>query len=553
MSIASGEQALAESGQGGIRTTPRPLPARQLPPSLPQPPRTATPAPPAAPPKPAPSQNWVLPLCVLVIGSFMSVLDTSIVNVAIPKMQVALSAAPDDIEWVATGYTLALGVVVPLTGWLGDRIGKTTLYILAMIGFATASALCGMAWNLDSMIFFRIIQAIPGGILPVVTMTMLYQIVPKEKIGAAMGIYGLGVVVAPAVGPTLGGYLVEYIDWRLIFYINVPIGIVGTIAAIAVFPRIKPTTWPKFDLWGFLSIAYGLFAMLLAFSEGQSWGWTGYRILALFISGALSLALFVVIELEVDHPLIDLHVFRGWPYINSILLLCIAVTGLFTTLYFIPQFLQVVQGMQALDAGLVLVPSALVLVVMMPMAGRLYDRFGPRWPVTIGLLLMAYGSYLLAQLNPSTPKVDIELWTSIRNLGTGLAMMPIMTAGISSLKTSLTGSGSGMNNVVQRVSSSVAVAVFGSLGTSASAQLMTDRGSLYAGGAAALPQIQTMSEQGPSGLLTLYQQVSNAVTTQTYDNGFYIVALLCAGGAVLALLLRSGSPKASAEPVHVEI
>ena len=305
MSIASGEQALAESGQGGIRTTPRPLPARQLPPSLPQPPRTTTPAPPAAPPQPAPSQNWVLPLCVLIIGMFMSVLDTSIVNVAIPKMQTALSASVDNIEWVVTGYTLALGVVVPLTGWLGDRIGKTTLYILAMIGFATASALCGMAWNLDSMIFFRIIQAIPGGILPVVTMTMLYQIVPKEKIGAAMGIYGLGVVVAPAVGPTLGGYLVEYIDWRLIFYINVPIGIVGTIAAIAVFPRIKPTTWPKFDLWGFLSIAYGLFAMLLAFSEGQDWGWTGYRILALLISGALSLALFVVIELEVDKPLID--------------------------------------------------------------------------------------------------------------------------------------------------------------------------------------------------------------------------------------------------------
>jgi EmrB/QacA subfamily drug resistance transporter len=515
-----------------------------------RPPAPAGPQPSA---RPEPSQNWVLPLCVLVVGSFMSVLDTSIVNVAVPKIQIELSAAPDDVEWIVTGYTLALGVIVPLTGWLGDRIGKTMLYILSMIGFAAASALCGAAWNLDTMILFRIIQAIPGGILPVVTMTMLYQIVPPAKIGAAMGIYGLGVVVAPAVGPTLGGYLVEYIDWRLIFYINVPIGVIGTIAAIAVFPRLRPTSWPRFDVWGFLSIAYGLFALLLAFSEGQNWGWTGYRIMGLFVSGVLSLALFVVIEMEVDAPLIDLRVFRSFAYTNSIILLGIAVTGLFTTLYFIPQFLQVVQGLQALEAGLVLVPSALVLVVMMPLAGRLYDRFGPRWPVAIGLAVMAYGSYLLAQLTPDTPRVDIELWTSIRNLGTGLAMMPIMTAGVSSLKPMLTGSGSGMNNVMQRVASSVAVAVFGSLGASASAQLLSDRGSLYTGGASALPQINELSTHGAEGLLPLYRAVSNSITTQTYTNGFYVVALMCAGGALLALLLRSGRAKPTAEPVHVEL
>ncbi|MDT7598293.1 MAG: hypothetical protein QOK26_370, partial [Pseudonocardiales bacterium] len=237
----------------------------------------------------AQAQGWVLPLSVLIVGSFMSVLDTSIVNVAVPRIQIDLSAAPDDVEWIVTGYTLALGIVVPLTGWLGMRIGQTRLYILSMVGFSAASALCGIAGNLDEMIFFRVVQAIPGGILPVVTMTMLYQIVPREKIGAAMGMYGLGVVVAPAVGPTLGGYLVEYVDWRLIFFINVPIGILGTIAALIVFPRISPTSWPKFDLWGFLTIGYGLFAFLLACSEGQDWGWTGYRIMGLFVSGTLSL------------------------------------------------------------------------------------------------------------------------------------------------------------------------------------------------------------------------------------------------------------------------
>jgi EmrB/QacA subfamily drug resistance transporter len=495
----------------------------------------------------------VLPLSVLIVGSFMSVLDTSIVNVAIPKIQIELSAAPDDVEWIVTGYTLALGIVVPLTGWLGMRIGQTRLYIVSMIGFAAASALCGMAWNLDTMIFFRIIQAIPGGILPVVTMTMLYQIVPREKIGAAMGIYGLGVVVAPAVGPTLGGYLVEYIDWRLIFYINVPIGILGTIAAVVVFPRIAPTSWPKFDFWGFITIAYGLFAMLLAFSEGQDWGWTGYRILALFISGALSLALFVIVELEVANPLIDLRIFKVPAYGLSLVLLGVAMTGLFTTLYFIPQYLQNIQGLQALDAGLVLVPSAIVLVVLMPFAGRIYDMIGPRVPVALGLAVMAYGSYLLAGLTPNTPRADIELWTAIRNVGTGLAMMPMITAGVSALPASLTSSGSGMNNVMQRVASSVAVAVFGSLNATAAAQMMSDRGSLVSGGAQALPAVSDASEKGAPGLLGMYQQLSASVTTQTYDNGFYIVALMSAGGAVLALLLRSGKPTSAGGPVHVEV
>jgi EmrB/QacA subfamily drug resistance transporter len=499
------------------------------------------------------AQGWVLPLSVLIVGSFMSVLDSSIVNVAVPRIQVDLSADPKNVEWIVTGYTLALGIVVPLTGWLGMRIGQTRLYILSMIGFSFASALCGIAGNLDEMIFFRVVQAIPGGILPVVTMTMLYQIVPREKIGAAMGMYGLGVVVAPAVGPTLGGYLVDYVDWRLIFFINVPIGIIGSIAAVAVFPRVHPTSWPKFDLWGFLSIGYGLFAFLLAFSEGQDWGWTGYRIMGLFVSGALSLALFVVIELEVDNPILDLRIFKAPAYSVSLILLGIVVTGLFSTLYFIPQFLQNVQGLQAFDSGLVLVPSALVLVVLTPLAGRIYDTIGPRIPVTIGLLLMAYGSYLLAGLRPDTPRVDIEWWTSIRNAGLGLSMMSIMTAGVSALPASLTSAGSGMNNVMQRAASSVAVAVLGSLNLTQGAQLMIDRGSLLHTGANALPGINEAAAQGASGLLGLYQQLSNAVTTQTYANDFYIIALLSAAGGVLALFLRSGRPKNTAGPVHVEL
>jgi len=497
-------------------------------------------------------RGWILPLSVLIIGTFMSVLDTSIVNVAVPKIQIELSASADDVEWIVTGYTLALGVIVPLVGWLGDRMGKTRMYLYSMIGFAAASMLCGAAWNLESLIIFRIIQAVPGGILPVVTMTLLYEIVPRDRLGAATGIYGLGVVVAPAIGPTLGGYLVEYLDWRLIFYINVPVGIVGALAAMSVFPNLKPTTWPKFDLWGFVTIAYGLFAMLLACSEGHSWGWGGYRVMGLFVSAALSLALFVVIELEVDKPLLDLRVFGSLVYVNSLVMMGIAMITVFSSLYFIPQFLQLVQGMQPLRAGLVMVPSAAVLLMMMPIAGRLYDMFGPRWPAAAGMAILATGSFLLSGITPDTPLEDVALWSAIRQLGSGLCFMPIITAGISALPSRLTGAASGMNNIVQRVASSVAIAALGSASAVSVAQMMSDRGALYGTGARALPQVAAYSADGASGLLGMYTQVSKAVLTETYANGFYLVAMMCVVGVPLAFLLPNGKPAFTGDPLPVE-
>jgi EmrB/QacA subfamily drug resistance transporter len=522
-------------------------------------------APPAAPARPSPPQpaadgagnSWIGPLCILIVGMFMSVLDTSIVNIAIPRLQTALSASVDDIEWVVTGYTLVLGVVVPLTGWLGLRLGLTRLYLISMAGFTLGSALCGFAWSLPSMIAFRVVQAIPGGILPVVTMTLLFRIVPRDKIGTAMGLYGLGVVVAPAIGPTLGGALVEYFDWRLIFFINVPVGIIGIALAMVFFPQIRPTTWPKLDVLGFVTIAYSLFAILLAFSEGEDWGWTGYRILGLFVSSALMFGLFLVIENEVDNPLIDLKVFRSGAFCISLVLIGIAMTSLFSALYFLPQFLQGVQGLQELDSGLVLLPGSLVLVVLMPLAGRLYDAVGPRYPVMIGLVIVAFGSYLMARIGVDTPRSDIEWWLAVRNLGVGLCMMPIITAGTSALPGALTAVGSSVNNIVQRLASSVAIAVFGSLNTAKAAQLEADRGAQMG-----LDPYTTGQLVGPTGgagvpthpttpFLGAYQDLMAQVQTQTYANGFYVVAILALVGAGVAVLMRSGRKKSEGGgPAH---
>jgi EmrB/QacA subfamily drug resistance transporter len=484
--------------------------------------------------------GWLVPLLVLIVGMFMSVLDITIVNVAIPTIQRDFGASTDDVQWIATAYTLALGVVVPLCGWLGDRLGATRVYLASLLGFSAASALCGLAWDLNSMIVFRVLQAVPGGVIPVVSMTMLYVIVPREKMGAAMGLFGLGVIFGPAIGPTLGGYLVEYVNWRLIFFINAPVGALGALAGLMLLPKIPPASNRRMDWWGFLAIAFGLFALLLAFSKGESWGWTGYRVLMLVTAGVLSLALFVVIELEVDQPLIDLRVFRIWPFVNSLLLISILSIGLNSILFYLPLFMQNTQGIQPLRTGLILLPEALAMALLMPIAGRLYDRFGPRWPAIIGLAIATWGGFLLCGINPDMTPRQVVAWTVIRAVGNALAMMPIMTAGLAAIPPEYTSSGTPVNNIAQRVSGSLGLAAMTVLATSQQYQLMADRSALITRGSMP-PEARQLAEQGPAGLYAMYAKLQGEVVGQAYSNVFLVCALLSVVGLGLAVLLH-GSP-----------
>ena len=473
---------------------------------------------------------------------FMSILDTSIVNVAIPTIQNAFGTTTDEIQWIATSYTLALGVVVPVSSWLSDRFGMKRTYNVSLLLFAAGSALCGLAWNLESMVIFRIIQALPGGILPVVCLSMVYRIVPREKIGQAMGMYGLGIIVAPAIGPTLGGYLVEYVDWRLIFFINVPVGILGAIAAIVVLPNFPAVKSRRFDVLGFLTIAGGLFALLLALSEGQSWGWTSYRILILLATGALLLALFVVIELEVEHPLLDVRVFRYWPYTNSLLLISVLMVGLFATLFYIPLFLQQAQGLGAFDAGLLLLPQALVMAVLMPIAGRLYDKIGPRWPAVIGLLAVSGGTYALHNMSLDISRGEIAALLALRAAGMGLAMMPVMTAGVAAVPMARVGAASAFNNVVQRSAAALGLAVLTAIMTTQRAQMLSDRTALV-GSDTPMPSLVPGPAGEVVGMYATYQQTQTQVFVAALDQLMTITAVITLVGVALAFLLRSGPAK----------
>ncbi|WP_051341725.1 MDR family MFS transporter [Pseudonocardia spinosispora] len=489
----------------------------------------------------ATTTNWLTPLLVLMVGSFLPPMDSSIVNVAISYIQKDLGGGADDVAWVSTAYSLGLAVFVPTSNWLANRFGLTLLHRMSMIGFLVGTTLCGLAWDLDSLVVFRVLEAVPGSILPVITITMIYRIVPKNRIGAAMGIYGLGVVVAPGLGPTIGGLLVEDLSWRWVFYFKVPLGVLAVIAGLFVLPKLaRGATVHRFDWWGFLTIGYGLAALVVVSSKGQKWHWDSYPVMILIVSALLSLALFAVIENEIDHPLIDLRVLRSWPFVNSLLMIGALMIGLFAMSYYLPEFLENVQGYTAGHTGMLLLPQSLVGVVLVPVVGRLYDRFGARWLAFSGLVLVALASYLLTGINVDMTREETIVWTVVRGLGTGLAFMPIMTNGLNWLPPHLVGYGGAMNNIMQRMSSALGVAAMGILLTREGAQLSASAGSLQT--TSALPQFQHADQLT---LLGLYQQTQAHVQATADADMFMAAAAATAVCAGLALMLRRASKRAA--------
>ena len=501
-----------------------------------------SPSPPAAADYPA--KNWLAPLLVLMVGSFLPPLDSSIVNVAISFIQKDLGGGGDDVAWVSTAYSLGLAVFVPTSNWLANRFGLTLLHRMAMIGFLAGTTLCGLAWNLNSLIAFRVLEALPGSILPVITITMIYQIVPRERIGTAMGIYGLGVVVAPGLGPTIGGLLVEDLSWRWVFYFKVPLGALAVIAGLFVLPKLAPGQTPhKFDWYGFLTLAYGLAALVVVSSKGQKWHWDSYLVMILIVSALLSLALFVVIENEVDSPLIDLRILKCWPFVNSLLMIGVLTIGLFATSFYLPEFLENVQGYTAGNTGLLLLPQSLVGVVLVPVVGRLYDRFGGRWLAFFGMILVALATYLLCGINVDMTREEVIVWTVIRGFGLGLAFMPILTNGLSWLPMPLVGYGGAMNNIMQRMTAALGVAAIGTLISHETAQVTVDLGALQTGSSE--PRFQNAD---PQTLLILYQQFQAHVQAIADADMFAVTTVATLVCALLALMLKKAPRQPTPPP-----
>ncbi len=408
---------------------------------------------------PALKTDWSV-VIVILIGTFMAVLNGSIVNVALPKIMSIFNTTPNSIQWILSGYMMTLGVVMPVTGYLADTFGYKRMYIIAMAIFVLGSCLCGLSWNVPSLVAARIIQAIGGGIMQPLGMAFIYRVTPREKIGMTMGIWGIAAMAAPAIGPTLGGYLVEYVDWRLIFYINVPIGILNLWLASL---RLKETELIKgeiIDVFGFVSSTIGLFCLLFALSQGTKHGWTSVYIVSLFATAVIMLTAFVVNELNHPAPLLELRLFKNPLFTISTIIGSFLNIGMFAAMFLLPILLQNVLGQTAMKTGLLLFPAAIATAIFMPLSGKIFDKYGARSIVLTGLIIVTLTTFMVGRFNAMTPFSIMTIWLVLRGVGMGLSMMPVTTLGMATVPIHLTSKASAMGNVIRQVAASLGIAMF---------------------------------------------------------------------------------------------
>lgn len=342
-------------------------------------------------------QKWLV-LMTGIFGAFMSILDSTIVNTAIPKIQGIFGADLHQASYITTAYTLAAGVTVSTSGFLANRFGIKRMYLLSLASFTAGSALCGLAWGIVPLIIFRVLQGAGGAALFPLTFSLVFSVFSPRERGLANGIFGIPVLFAPAIGPTLGGYLVEFTDWRFIFYVNLPIGIIGLLLGIRFLREgpIQPDL--PFDLRGFLILGPALGLLLYGLSNLSYDGWSNLRTVSGPTILALALiALYIPIELETERPLLDLRLFRHRNFLVGNIIIWIATVGLFGPSFLLPQYLQNLRGLDPYHSGLQLLPNGLAAMVGTVLGGFLYNRIGPRGLISIGACSAAFTAYLIGR------------------------------------------------------------------------------------------------------------------------------------------------------------
>jgi DHA2 family multidrug resistance protein len=405
--------------------------------------------------------KWIITVTVM-LGTIMSALDMSIVNVALPFMRGNLGASVEEITWVATGYILSNVIMMPIIGMLSSRFGRKNFYLFSIILFTGSSMLCGMAWDLSSMVVFRIIQGVGGGALIPVSQAILRETFPYEEQGVAMGIYGFGVVLGPAFGPTLGGWLTDHFSWPWIFYINVPIGILNILMVTRFIqdPPYLVREKGKIDVMGLAFMGLGLGALQIMLEKGEQKNWfSSDLIIYLAVIAAAGLLLFVVRELVTDKPAVDLRILKDVNFTSGTLIGGILGMGLYGSLFLLPMFLQQLLGYPAFDSGLTLMPRSIAMALTMPLAGRLYNKAGPKVLVGVGLVVSAVSFYQLANLAVDIGYWDIFYPQFLQGIGFGMIFVALSTAALSTIEKHRMTAATGLYNVIRQVFGSVGIAI----------------------------------------------------------------------------------------------
>jgi EmrB/QacA subfamily drug resistance transporter len=397
---------------------------------------------------------------VVVLGAIMAMLDITVVNVALDRLIIEFDSTLDQMQWVATGYTLALATVIPLSGWAADRFGTKRIYLTAVLLFMLGSAAAGTAWSTESLILFRVLQGLGGGMLMPLGMTILTKAAGPERVGRVMAVLGVPMLLGPIVGPILGGWLVDDVSWRWIFYINLPIGILSLILGWRILDKDEPQPTQKLDVLGLFLLSPGLAALIYGLAQVPSHGGFGHPEVYLpAVGGAILVVAFIWHAARTPHALIDLKLFRDRGFSIASLTMVLFTASFFGAMLLFPLYFQQVRAEGALSAGLLLAPQGIGAMIMMPIAGAIVDKGGAARMAQAGIVIIVGSMFVFTRLTDQTSYWTIGAALFVLGLGMGMAMMPIMSIALKTLRQQDVARASTSLNILQQVAASIGTAM----------------------------------------------------------------------------------------------
>lgn len=461
-----------------------------------------------------------LMLAVLFVGAFIAFLNNSLLNVALPSIMIDLEI--DDystVQWLATGFMLVTGVLVPASAYLITRFSNRALFITSMAIFALGTAIAAFSPTFGWLLTGRMIQAVGASTMGPLLMNVMLVSFPREKRGTAMGVFGLVMISAPAIGPTLSGYIVEYYDWRVLFEMILPLAIIGL--ALAIWKAENVMVQNKEQSLDYLSLVLstiGFGGVLYGVSSASSDGWNNPIVLTTMFVGFVALIAFIIRQLNMEKPLLDLRAYKYPMFALASIIAIVNAVAMFSGMILTPAYVQSVRGISPLDSGLMLLPGAIIMGIMSPITGKLFDKFGPKLLSIIGLTITAVSTYMLAHVQLDSTYTYIVMTYTLRMFGMSMVMMPVMTNGLNQLPTHLNPHGTAINNTAQQVSGAIGTAV---LVTIMNSVTRTEAESLMIG-------------VDPA---TLTESAMGALTQQALLSGIQVSFYVALGMNILALVL----------------
>ncbi|MHB1605605.1 MAG: DHA2 family efflux MFS transporter permease subunit [Leptospirales bacterium] len=496
-------------------------------------------------------------LTVVMVGLFLPVLDTTIVNVGLPNMVGSLDTNADEIRWVITSYAMAFAVITLASAWVRTVIGVKRLYLLSIFIFTFSSFLCGLSPNLGAMIFFRVLQAIGGGLMMPLGFTIITEAFHPEERAKAFGFFGIVIVLAPTIGPILGGYLIDNFNWREIFFVNIPVGIVSFVLTFFFLKKDTVQRIVPFDFVGFISLGTSLGFLLIALTEGERWGWTAQFVYVCWLISSVSFWIFLFSAFRVKHPIIDLKIFLDWDFSAIMILNFLRAISLFGRMFLLPLFVQTFNRFPAMDAGMLQLPASLIAGIFMPFMGQLSGKVSDqskRIILVAGFLLLSLSQFMFAFLTAVTSFFQILIPQLVFGLSLGL-----MNALLASLPQNLVekhhiGLASTLQSNMLQIGGSIGVAILGNIQDhKTTAQFTEYRSHLTESSYAVQKTMQGLSAQlhqegrSMTDNSVVQSVFSNLVHTQAsisgYNETFLYAALFGGLGLPVVFLMRRFSPK----------